>query len=167
MVVVGNAEKEEVASYQKVLRQKPRVKSVVAALSGFYKNSKREVASIINDIFNLNISVGSVSNSEYRVGSKCKKIYEQVAQEVRSSDVLHIDETSHYNRGKLGWCWIFASDQASFVKLTESRGMKVLKNSVFFNYKSLVVTDRYAAYNYFADEKRQICWAHLSRDFET
>ncbi|MDE5064132.1 IS66-like element ISWen3 family transposase, partial [Wolbachia endosymbiont of Drosophila tristis] len=31
---------------------------------------------------------------------------------------------------------------------------------------SLVITDRYAAYNYFADKNRQICWAHLSRDFE-
>ncbi|MFP3021280.1 MAG: IS66 family transposase zinc-finger binding domain-containing protein, partial [Wolbachia sp.] len=39
----------------------PRIKSVIAGLSGFYKNSKREVASIINDIFNLNISVGSIS----------------------------------------------------------------------------------------------------------
>ncbi|EAL59213.1 ISPsy5, transposase, interruption-C, putative [Wolbachia endosymbiont of Drosophila ananassae] len=30
----------------------------------------------------------------------------------------------------------------------------------------MVITDRYAAYNYFADKNRQICWAHLSRDFE-
>ncbi|GFY65290.1 hypothetical transposase, putative [Trichonephila inaurata madagascariensis] len=41
-----------------------------------------------------------------------------------------------------------------------------LQNSKFCNRNSLVVTDRYAAYNYFADKNRQICWAHLSRDFE-
>ncbi|EAL58388.1 hypothetical transposase, putative, partial [Wolbachia endosymbiont of Drosophila ananassae] len=46
------------------------------------------------------------------------------------------------------------------------RGMKVLQNSKFCNRNSLVITDRYAAYNYFADKNRQICWAHLSRDFE-
>ncbi len=144
----------------------PRVKSIIAAFSGFYKNSKREIASVVNDIFNLNISVGSISNSEHRVASKCKKMYEQIEQEISRSKVLHIDETSHYNKGKLAWCWMFASNTASFVKLTESRGMKVLKNSVCCNRNSLVVTDRYAAYNYFSDKNRQICWAHLSRDFE-
>ncbi|EAL58197.1 transposase-like, partial [Wolbachia endosymbiont of Drosophila ananassae] len=144
----------------------PRVKSIIAAFSGFYKNSKREIASVVNDIFNLNISVGSISNSEHRVASKCKKMYEQIEQEISRSKVLHIDETSHYNKGKLAWCWMFASNTASFVKFTESRGMKVLQNSKFCNRNSLVITDRYAAYNYFADKNRQICWAHLSRDFE-
>lgn len=144
----------------------PRVKSIIAAFSGFYKNSKREIASVVNDIFNLNISVGSISNSEHRVASKCKKMYEQIEQEISRSKVLHIDETSHYNKGKLAWCWMFASNTASFVKFTESRGMKVLQSSKFCNRNSLVVTDRYAAYNYFADKNRQICWAHLSRDFE-
>ncbi len=64
---------------------------IIAAFSGFYKNSKREIASVVNDIFNLNISVGSISNSEHRVASKCKKMYEQIEQEVSTSKVLHID----------------------------------------------------------------------------
>lgn len=102
----------------------------------------------------MNISVGSISNSEHRVASKCEKTYEQIEQEMSRSKVLHIDKTSRYNKSKLGWCWIFASDQASFVKLTESRGMKVLKNNACCNRNSLVVTDRYAAYNYFADKNR-------------
>ncbi len=115
----------------------PKVKSTIAALSGFYKNSKREVANIIKNIFNLDISVGSVSNSEARVAEKCQEAYEQIEQEVSKSEVLHIDETSHYNKGKLGWCWMFASNTASFIKLTESRGMKVLQNSKFCNRNSL------------------------------
>lgn len=41
----------------------PRVKSVIAALSGFYKNSKRGVASIVNDIFSLDISVVNMRKS--------------------------------------------------------------------------------------------------------
>ncbi|EAL58547.1 transposase, degenerate, partial [Wolbachia endosymbiont of Drosophila ananassae] len=143
----------------------PRVKSIIAAFSGFYKNSKREIASVVNDIFNLNISVGSISNSEHRVASNAKKCMSRSNRDSRSK-VLHIDETSHYNKGKLAWCWMFASNTASFVKFTESRGMKVLQNSKFCNRNSLVITDRYAAYNYFADKNRQICWAHLSRDFE-
>ncbi len=46
--------------------------------------------------------------------------------------------------------------KASFIKLAESRGMKVLKNNVCYSHTSLVVTDRYAAYNYFTDKNRQV-----------
>ena len=30
----------------------------------------------------------------------------------------------------------------------------------------LIITDRYAAYNYFNADERQVCWSHLARDFE-
>ena len=30
----------------------------------------------------------------------------------------------------------------------------------------ITVSDRYAGYNYLALEQRQVCWAHLLRDFE-
>ncbi len=124
------------------------------------------MANIIKDIFNLDISVGSVSNSEARVAEKCQEAYEQIEEEVSKSKILHIDETSHYNKGKQGWCWMFASKIGSVIKLTESRGMKVLENSKFGKNNNLVVTNRYAAYNYFSSKKRQVCWAHLARDFE-
>lgn len=51
-------------------------------------------------------------------------MYEQIEQEVSTSKVLHIDETSHYNKGKLGWCWMFASNTASFVKFKGNESFK-------------------------------------------
>lgn len=143
-----------------------KIKAIIASLSGFYKNSKREICSILRDIFNIKISVGSISNNEGRVSLKAKEAYEEIEVELSYSSILHIDETSHYNKGKLGWCWLFSNDQASMIKLADSRGMKVLKDSVFGSDDHIIVTDRYSAYNYFATENRQICWAHLARDFE-
>lgn len=131
----------------------PRIKSVITALSGFYKNSKREIANILKDIFNLNISVGSISNSEASVTLRCKEVYEQIEEEVRASKILHIDETGHYTKGKLGWCWMFTNNQASVIKLADTRAAKFLENSTFSDYKNFVVTDRYGVYNHFSDEK--------------
>ena len=144
----------------------PRAKSVIGSLSGFYKNSKRDIANILRDVFNLKISVGSISNNEARISNKCLASYEDIELELSYSKLLHIDETSHYNKGKLGWCWLFASEFASLIKLESSRGKKVLANSVFGPDDQIIVTDRYAAYNYFNRENRQACWSHLSRDFE-
>jgi transposase len=142
----------------------PKVKTIISALGGFYKNSKREIANILRDVFNLDISVGSISNSEERVIEKCETAYNGIMSEVKKSEVLHIDETSHYNKGKLGWCWMFTSSIGSFIQLTNSRGKKVLDS--FAHDQNIIVTDRYAAYNHFARKNRQICWAHLVREFE-
>jgi transposase len=144
----------------------PKVKSTIAALNGFYKNSKRETENILKNLFNLKISLGTISNSEARVSNLLKDAYEDIESELSYSKLLHIDETSHYNKGKLGWCWMFTNNNASMIKLEDSRGMKVLEKSVFGKDDSVIVTDRYAAYNYFNSQMRQICWAHLLRDFE-
>lgn len=138
---------------------------VISALTAFYKNSRRDVQNILRNIFNVDISLGSISNREGKVSEKCKEAYEDLESTINNSNVVHIDETSHSNSGKRGWCWLFASEDATLIKLEQSRGKKVLKASPFGENDSIYITDRYAAYNYFDEEMRQVCWAHLRRDF--
>lgn len=78
---------------------------------------------------------------------------------------MHIDETSHYSKDKLGWCWVFANNEASLIKLADTRGVKFLESSTFSSYKNLVVTDRYAVYNYFSDEKKTDLLGTLVKGF--
>ena len=144
----------------------PRIKAAIGSLSGFYKNSKREVESILKDLFNVNISLGTISNNESRITNKCNAAYEDIELELSYSPLVHMDETSHYKKGKLGWCWGFFSKGASLIKLESSRGKKVLENSIFSPGDSIIVSDRYGAYNYFDESNRQLCWSHLARDFE-
>jgi hypothetical protein len=144
----------------------PRIKSVISAFTGFYKNSKQEVRHILKDIFNLDISIGSISNTEGKVASKCQESYQSIEADIKKSQVLHIDETGHYNSGKLGWCWIFTSPMGSLLKLTESRSKKILESSGLKPGEQIIISDRYAAYNYFPPTHRQLCWSHIARDFE-
>ena len=143
----------------------PRAKTVVTALTGFFKNSKREAQSIIQEVLGLKISLGTVSNTEHRVSLKCAKSYEELHQKIQSTDLLHIDETGHRLQGKRGWAWVFANSKATLIKLTQSRGAKVLEE-MLPGYAGRVVSDRYSSYSYFSAEKRQVCWSHLLRDFE-
>jgi transposase len=87
------------------------------------------------------------------------------AEKITSSPYLHIDETGHKSKAKRGWAWIFTSREVSLLKLSSSRGSKVLE-SVLGKYEGQVISDRYGAYNYFEAEKRQICWSDIQRDFE-
>lgn len=144
----------------------PKIKAVIGALTGFYKNSKREVFYILKDIFNVDISLGSISNNEARVAAKCEPAYQSIEETIRKSKLVHIDETSHYISGKLNWGWIMTNPIASLLKLTNSRSRKVLENSGLNRINQIVISDRYAVYNYFPPTNRQVCWAHIARDFE-
>ncbi|WP_243553103.1 IS66 family transposase, partial [Candidatus Cardinium sp. cBcalN2] len=144
----------------------PKIKSVISSLTAFYKNSKREVSYILKDIFNLDISLGSISNSEARVAAKCQGAYQAIEATIRKSKLVHIDETSHFNSAKRNWAWMMTSPIASLLKLTHSRSRKVLESSALNAREQIVVSDRYAVYNYFPPTNRQLCWSHIARDFE-
>lgn len=140
-------------------------KAVISALSGFFHNSKRDVQRILHDIFHLPISLGLVSITEKRVSHKLKSSYDELCEKMEGSPYLHIDETGHKCKGERGWGWIFTNRNMSVLKLTSSRGKKVLQ-SILPAYEGQIISDRYGAYRYFEDEKRQICWSHLKRDFQ-
>lgn len=139
--------------------------SIIAALSGFFNNSKREVQSILSQIFNLDISLGLVSNSEARVSNKLEDKYNELVEMAENSSYLHLDESVTNNKGKLGWCWVAANKFVTVFKLMSSRGIKALEQFLP-EYEGKVITDRYAVYNIFANENRQVCLAHLRRNFK-
>jgi transposase len=151
------------SSKQKLLGK--NAESIIASLGGFFNNSKREIKAILSQIFNLDISLGLVSKSEGRVSYKLKKMYEELVLEAENSEYLHLDETGAKNKGKLGWCWVAANKDVSVLKIMDSRGKKSLEK-ILPEYEGKVITDRYAVYNIFGEEKRQICLAHLRRDFK-
>jgi transposase len=140
-------------------------KSIITSLNGFYHNSKRDVQAIMSEVFNLDISLGLVSDSSKRVNKQLAGNYQSIKEKIASSDYLHIDETGHKKQGKRGWAWVFTSQNHTLLKLSSSRGKQVLEG-VLGKYEGQVISDRYGVYNYFKSNKRQICWSHLQRDFE-
>ena len=62
------------------------------------------------------------------------------------------------------WLWGFISNKAAFFSIHTSRGKKVLR-AIMNDFKNILISDRYAAYNIFDSFQRQLCWAHLKRDF--
>jgi transposase len=141
------------------------VETIIGSLGGFFNNSKREIQSILRQIFNLDISLGLISSSEARISNKLESKYQELRSLAASSEYLHIDETSHSNKGKLHWCWVATNKAVTVFKLMSSRGKKALEEFLP-EYEGKTVTDRYAVYNIFADQNRQVCLAHLRRDFK-
>ena len=140
-------------------------KVIIGALGGFFHQSKKQIQHLLSTVFNLFLSVGLISHTEKRISLKLAPFYQGLTGSLRESPYLHVDETGHKSKGKRGWAWIVTTHDRSLLKLAASRGRKVLQ-TLLPAYKGWVISDRYSAYTYFTPAQRQVCWAHLKRDFE-
>ncbi|WP_342271248.1 IS66 family transposase [Candidatus Tisiphia endosymbiont of Parasteatoda lunata] len=96
--------------------------SIISALSEFFNNSKREVQGILSQIFNLNISLGLISNTERRISNTLESNYNKLVELVKASSYVHLDETSAKNKGDKHWCWVATNKSSTVFKIANSRG---------------------------------------------
>lgn len=112
------------------------------------------------------LCLGSVSNIEHTVSQSLQEIHQDIKEQVHASKTIHLDETGHKECSKNGWAWIMNTLEATYFKLARSRGRKIAKELIGDFRGHVYVTDRYSAYDFLPDKNRQVCWAHLKRDFQ-
>ena len=144
----------------------PRAQAMVSLLTSKYRLSKRLVHAWFADVYHMPISLGSVSNVEHTVSQSLEGAHEAIKNQIQASTVIHLDETGHKECYQNGWAWIMSTQDATYFKLERSRGRKVAKGLIGDFKDHIYVTDRYSAYDFLPDKKRQVCWAHLKRDFQ-
>lgn len=142
----------------------PRLTGFMSDLITKYGLSRREQRSFLEEHFQFHISLGTVFNKQKIVNAAMEKPVSGLLPIVKESSSVHSDETGHNRDGKNHWMWGFISNTAAFFSIHASRGKKVLR-SMMGDFKHILISDRYAVYNMFESSKRQICWAHLKRDF--
>jgi hypothetical protein len=67
--------------------------------------------------------------------------------------------------GRKGWLWVVATPLVSYFAVFLSRSQAVAGQLLGEAFKGIVNSDRFSAYNWLEVGQRQICWAHLKRDF--
>jgi transposase len=91
---------------------------------------------------------------------------EEIETETQEADRGNADETGFgMEKGKQGWLWVLVTPLAVLFRLFGGRGQEwALK--LLGRFKGILTSDRWCGYNLYPQEKRQICWAHLMRDFK-
>jgi len=106
-----------------------------------------------------------VSNVEARVSEAIEKTVEETKLFIREQPVAHMDETGWKVRGKKAWLWTAVTSSVVVFAVRFSRGSKVVKEMLGELFRGVLVSDRWSAYNWLDPTRRQLCWAHLMRDF--
>jgi len=143
----------------------PGVLAIVGILTGMLNTSKRKALAFITEVFHVPMSLGGLSNCEARIAEALEKPYDDTLEYVRRQEVAHADETG-WRRGnrQKGWLWALGCTTAAFFMVHAQRSQKAARKLID-NFVGKLVSDRYNAYDYYKFI-RQICWAHLKRDFK-
>jgi transposase len=143
----------------------PGVLALVAVLTGMLNTSKRKALAMINEVFSVPMSLGGLSHCEAQLAQALESPYQETMTYVREQAVSYADETG-WRRGnsQRGWLWALCCGGASVFMIQAKRGQKAA-GKLLGAFCGVLVSDRWSAYNIFKGA-RQICWAHLKRDFK-
>lgn len=142
----------------------PHLSAVTVMLSGCFRMSKREVQSLLKALFELEVSLGAVSDCEKAAAQALVPSVEKARDYAQAQSVGNMDETGWKERRKLAWLWTLVTPQVTVFQVHANRSKGAMKN-LLGSFAGVLTSDRFGAYNSYPG-KRQLCWAHLVRDFE-
>lgn len=144
----------------------PYLQATLATLAGAYRLSKRQVQQLAGDLFGLSISTGMISKLERLSAEALEAPYQELAVAVHTADVVCADETGwREDRGK-AWLWVAVTKLFTVFTIAGNRGARVAQAVLGTQDGPIAVTDRWSSYDWIATSHRQLCWAHLRRDFQ-
>lgn len=142
----------------------PRLMAVMALLTGIYHVSRRKTVSLLFELVGVRVSLGALSAVEARVGEAIGPAVDAAWKRVGEAKVKHTDGTSWAQAGTVLALWTIATTTATVFKIVANHTKKTLE-PLYGALSGFLVSDRAKELNFWAMERRQICWAHLLRRF--
>ena len=150
-----------------------RVVAIVSVLSGMYRHSHRMVVSAMSDLFGVKMSLGTVNRLRKEGSEAVSGAVEEAKAYVQSAPIVGADETGfgqgnadgqnpHHQRA---WLWVAVTPLVSFFQVMLSRSTAAAMALLGNSFGGILNSDRYGAYNWVDVDQRQLCWAHLKREF--
>jgi transposase len=143
----------------------PRFTGTLSYFSGCHGVSKRGVEEIAENVFGAPIGLGTVANLEREVSAALEPSHREALAAVRQAAVKYADETSWKLWGKLCWLWAAATTGVAVFVVHAKRSALGLTAVLGESIDGIVHSDRWHVYLQVPEDRRQLCWAHLKRDF--
>jgi transposase len=143
----------------------PRLTPLMSYLVGRHHLSRRGVREFVEDALGVPISLGTVGALEQQTAAALAAAHDEAGEAVRTAPVRNVDETGWKQAGQKRWLWAAATATVAFFVIHARRNWEGLKALLGEAITGVVCSDRWGTYNRLSPEQRQVCWAHLDRDF--
>lgn len=144
----------------------PRLTATMAYLSGVMHASKRNIEGFCEAVFGAPIALGTISNLEQEVSAALATHHAEAQQDVQQSAAKNVDETGWKRAGVKCWLWAAATATVACFLIAPTRGAAGLAALLGRKIQGVISSDRWSVYGQLKLGMRQLCWAHLKRDFQ-
>jgi transposase len=144
----------------------PGLAAATSYLAGCHQVSKRGLEEIVEVLFEVPLALGTIANLEREMGQALAPAHAEAVAAVRRAPAKHADETGWKKQGQKRWLWVAATAQVAAFVLHTGRGLAGLAALLGQAIAGIVISDRWGAYRHLPVYGRQLCWAHLKRDFQ-
>jgi transposase len=144
----------------------PRLAAVMSYFSGRHHTGRRGVEEVVETVFEVPTSLGSISALEGETTAALASPYQEARVAVRDAAVKNADETGWSEKGQPRWLWGAATATVAFFVIHLRRSFKGLQALLGETITGIVCSDRWSVYSKLPLQLRQICWSHLKRDFQ-
>ena len=144
----------------------PGVLALHAVLRVQMRASRGRTKSFFNEVLGLQISTGALSAMNKRVSAHLASAHEQLGKAIAQSNVAYCDETTWWLSGKRQVMWAACTKGFAYLKIQPKRDQISCQKLVgSMDFSGCIVSDRYCGYHRVDNAQRQLCWAHVLRDF--
>lgn len=143
------------------------VESLIGYLSVRQYLPMERMAELLEQVFNLRLSQGTISNKLKSLSKKCKPAYELIKSKIAVSPVVGADETGCVVNGLKHWVWTWQNNKMTYISVSDTRGYRAITDQ-FPNGlpESILISDCWAAQLKTPSKSKQICLAHIQRELK-
>jgi transposase len=142
----------------------PRFQAAVATLCTRNRVSRRDVVELCEQLFGSRISTGTVDAILARASEALTEPHADLLGALRGASAVNMDETGWRTAGQRRALWGIFDERHAYLRVAPDRHEDHAK-TLLAETKAIVTSDRWWAYAHLPLARRQLCWAHLKRDF--
>jgi len=143
----------------------PKLEAAIATLTVRNRLSRRLLVELMDELFGCPLASGTIDAILTRTAASLEPAYQALLEEIRAAPALNVDETGWRLAGERRTLWGAFSERAAVVRIASDRGKQQLRALLGEQFRGIVSSDRWRAYDGLERARRQVCWSHLLRDF--
>lgn len=144
----------------------PRAKALGADLKHRLGVSYEKAGDLLWTAFGLPVTRSGLCQADGRLAKKARPVYKELVVALRKCVAVHSDETGWRIGTLAAWLWVFTNQEITVYTIRTSRGHEVVIDILGREFKGVLVSDCFLAYNAKALDEwlKQKCVAHLLRN---
>jgi transposase len=127
-----------------------------------------KLSDIFHSIFGQSINEGTIFQIQQMAYEKLETTEKWIANQLRNSEKVHVDESGIRVEGKLYWIHTLGNEQYTLQYVHAQRGYDAHVGTVSFlkDFEGWLIHDFWSSYLKFKDCKHAFCMAHILRELE-